>query len=912
MAAITLNGPHGPFLRASFGLRSEEIPGKDEVGLYAEEPLKTSEGEILGTLCVLDPKQRSLGARELEILSGLARQVTCRAQHERTDEELSLALRRMDDVERLAHVASWEWDLESDVAVWSPEMHRFLGLEPGVTGNRETFMGLIHKEDRPRVSAIIRHALKDGGSFSYRARFVRPDGEVRTLDSKGQAILDRDSRPAGIQGATVDVTDLVAAEVRGRQQAEGLYAAFETALDPILVVDDDRRYVHVNLASSTLFGYPRKELLGGRLEELVPEENREDAVAVWAAFLRKGQLQGEIELLCADGSIARAEYSATANFVPNRHLVILRDVTERRRDERATLEVRRRLEETQALAEVGSWEWDLADELTLTSPHLLQILKRDPGGRMSYGEFVGHLHPEDRDDFVSSVQDAVRESGEFRLVFRVVSDAGEVRSIESHGRVEVDEQGTPMRMYGAAQDITERRRVESDLRIQADVLHQLPAGIIASDADRRITQWNRGAETLFGIMREEALGSKVDDLDLIAPSSDRTRRRMQERLAAGEMWEGEIELKGPGESTFPALVTNSPTRDQNGEIVGYVGVTVDLRDQQRIESELLLQGQLLDQVEAGVIALDRGRRVTHWNRGAEKLYGWRPNEVMGRTLDEIGMLTSGPGASGDPVGKQIGGGSPWEGEVEAHRKDGSRFPTLTSISPTRDSTGAVTGFVGVSVDITLRKRAEQEAREARLETIHRLARAVEMRDIETGGHIERIGIFSAAIAEKLGLDPDRVELLRISSPMHDVGKIGISDSILLKPGKLTAEEFAEMQRHAEIGHELLAESGSEMLELAATIALSHHEWADGSGYPRGLHREEIPLEGRIVAVADVFDALTSDRVYRPAFSVEEAAEMMRGERATHFDPAVLDALLGNLEAILQLRSGLETDLPYGG
>lgn len=191
------------------------------------------------------------------------------------------------------------------------------------------------------------------------------------------------------------------------------------------------------------------------------------------------------------------------------------------------------------------------------------------------------------------------------------------------------------------------------------------------------------------------------------------------------------------------------------------------------------------------------------------------------------------------------------------------------------------------------REAVAELERSRRETIHRLARAVESRDTDTGDHIERISELAARIGERLGLEPERVELLRIASPMHDVGKIGISDSILRKPGPLTPEERAEMQQHTHIGFEILSGSGSRLLDLAAEIALTHHEHWDGNGYPRGLCGDEIPLEGRIAAVVDVFDALTSDRVYRPAYPLEEAVEIMARGRGTHFDPAPLDALLGD-------------------
>lgn len=193
------------------------------------------------------------------------------------------------------------------------------------------------------------------------------------------------------------------------------------------------------------------------------------------------------------------------------------------------------------------------------------------------------------------------------------------------------------------------------------------------------------------------------------------------------------------------------------------------------------------------------------------------------------------------------------------------------------------------------RRALSELELAQTETVRRLSMAVEFRDEDTGAHIERIGRLSTLLAEQIGMDQDFCEQLSHAAPLHDVGKVAIPDAILLKPGPLTPEERAIVETHAEEGHRLLRGSSSSILELATTIALSHQEKWDGTGYPRGLTGEAIPIEGRIVAIADVFDALTSDRVYRKAFPVEEAVQMMREQRGRHFDPVLLDAFMEVLE-----------------
>jgi putative two-component system response regulator len=188
-------------------------------------------------------------------------------------------------------------------------------------------------------------------------------------------------------------------------------------------------------------------------------------------------------------------------------------------------------------------------------------------------------------------------------------------------------------------------------------------------------------------------------------------------------------------------------------------------------------------------------------------------------------------------------------------------------------------------------RRTQELEAARAEILQRLALAAEYHDDDTSRHTERVGTTAAEIAAELGLDPEQVRLLREAAPLHDVGKLAIPDTILLKPGMLTAEEYEVMKTHAALGGRLLSGSSSPELRMAAIVAQTHHERWDGSGYPGGLAGEEIPLVGRLVAVADVFDALTHDRPYKRAWPVERAIAEIRLGAGSQFDPRVVAAFL---------------------
>ena len=199
------------------------------------------------------------------------------------------------------------------------------------------------------------------------------------------------------------------------------------------------------------------------------------------------------------------------------------------------------------------------------------------------------------------------------------------------------------------------------------------------------------------------------------------------------------------------------------------------------------------------------------------------------------------------------------------------------------------------------ERTEKELRLSREETIQRLAIAAEFRDNATAQHVQRMSHYCELLARKAGLSPERCDLIRTASPMHDIGKIGTPDHVLLKPGKFTEEEFGVIAQHAEIGYRILSGSDAELLKVAAMIAYTHHERFDGTGYPRRLKGETIPIEGRIAAIADAFDALTTQRVYKPAFELGHAIDLMRKHRSAHFDPELLDTFIASTDELTRIH-----------
>ncbi len=197
--------------------------------------------------------------------------------------------------------------------------------------------------------------------------------------------------------------------------------------------------------------------------------------------------------------------------------------------------------------------------------------------------------------------------------------------------------------------------------------------------------------------------------------------------------------------------------------------------------------------------------------------------------------------------------------------------------------------------------AQRQTHEAYLETIHRLAVAAEYKDTNTAAHINRVSYYCSMLGNAMNLSPGDSEALKHASPMHDVGKIGIPEEILFKPGKLDAEEWGIMQQHTIMGARILGDSRSELLKAGEVIAISHHEQWNGNGYPNGLKGEDIPIMGRICAVADVFDAVTTKRPYKKAMPNEAACEIVKNKRGSHFDPQVVDLFLDNLEKVYEIQ-----------
>ncbi len=289
------------------------------------------------------------------------------------------------------------------------------------------------------------------------------------------------------------------------------------------------------------------------------------------------------------------------------------------------------------------------------------------------------------------------------------------------------------------------------------------------------------------------------------------------------------------------------------------------------------------------------------NPGFYAITGYSPADVIGYNCRFLQGPNTNP-ATVQAIREAIADRRSFTGMLQNYRKDGTPFIDELSIEPVFDEAGQLLNFVGLQNDVTEREQAKQlledrvlertaDLAQSQIEILGRLARAAEFRDDDTGQHTQRVARTAALIARALGLPSEQVTLIGQAAPLHDVGKIAISDLILLKPGKLTNEEFDTMKTHAALGATLLSNGRSEVVQMAERIAGSHHERWDGRGYPQQLTGEDIPLEGRILAVADVFDALTHERPYKKAWLAAKAVAEITRQSGQQFDPQVVTAFL---------------------
>ncbi len=438
-----------------------------------------------------------------------------------------------------------------------------------------------------------------------------------------------------------------------------------------------------------------------------------------------------------------------------------------------------------------------------------------------------------------------------------------------------------------------------------------------TDSKGRITYVNDLFCKLSGYTKDELIGSShnlVRHPDI--PSA--TFKEMWRTLKENRVWKGLLHNRTKLGETYYVNSMIKPILDINGNIVEYIAIRTDITTQEAykeiLEKNLSLANnnvEYLKQYEkaidefVAVIRTDTNNIITYINENFSSLSGYSRDELIGQNCK---ILRAPKHIEKEDCKRTI---------LELHKKktisilfenitkDKETYYVDTKIYPLQNKDGDIIEHLHLMYNVTDIIKIHEELEATQKDIIYRMGEIGESRSQETGNHVKCVAEYSKLLALLAGVDEEKANFLYAASPMHDIGKVAIPDTILKKPGRLTFDEFEIMKTHAEIGYQVLKGSSRSILKTAATVAHTHHEKWDGNGYPEGLKGQEIHIFGRITAIADVFDALGSERVYKKAWKLEKILDLFKEEKGKHFDPNLIELFLVNLDKFLKIRENFQ-------
>ncbi|WP_418641128.1 response regulator [Sulfurimonas sp. ST-27] len=437
--------------------------------------------------------------------------------------------------------------------------------------------------------------------------------------------------------------------------------------------------------------------------------------------------------------------------------------------------------------------------------------------------------------------------------------------------------------------------------------------VTKTDTKGIITYANDEFCRVSGYTQEELIG-KPHNIVRHPDMSAEVFKTMWKTILAKKTWKGVIKNRTKMGHPYYVKSTIKPILDINGDIVEFISIRTDISEleayKELLEENLEISGNNLNYLKQhedatnsfiSVMKTNKSGKIIYVNDNFLQLSGYSKNELYGKECKSIRAIKHIKQGDCDKLHKQLQDKKTVSFLFENIDKDGNSFYTDTFISPLIDKNRVIQEYVHLMHNVTEVVKVHQELEETQKEIIYTMGEIGESRSQETGNHVKRVAEYSKLLALLAGLGEKNANLLFIASPMHDIGKVAIPDAILNKPGRHTSEEFEIMKTHAEIGFNILKASKRPTLRAAAVVAYTHHEKWDGSGYPRGKKGNEIHIFGRITAIADVFDALGSDRVYKKAWELEKILALFKEEKGKHFDPKLVDLFFDNLDKFLAIR-----------
>jgi len=438
-----------------------------------------------------------------------------------------------------------------------------------------------------------------------------------------------------------------------------------------------------------------------------------------------------------------------------------------------------------------------------------------------------------------------------------------------------------------------------------------------TDTKGRITYANDAFIKLSGFTKEELIG-KSHKIVRHQDTPKDVFKDMWKTIKSKKTWQGQIKNKTKNGGSYTVNATIIPILDTNDEIVEYIAIRHDITELEKYKE--LLKHQLDDTTKSlsetvnytsqyeeainnstAILKTDTSNIITYANEQFCKISGYTLEELVGINCERLRCDEHIVNGDCNEVRETLSKRELATLIFTNVDKNAKNYTIDTVIYPITDIEDNIVEHLHVMHDISQIVALNKEIDETQKEVVFTMGAIGESRSKETGNHVKRVAEYSKLLAILYGLGKKEAELLKQASPMHDIGKVGIPDSILKKPGPLDKDEWKIMKTHSNLGYEMLKHSDRDILKAAATVAKQHHEKWNGSGYPQGLEKEEIHIYGRITAVADVFDALGSDRVYKEAWPLDKILNLFKEESGKHFDPQLVQLFLENLDDFLKIR-----------
>ena len=418
-----------------------------------------------------------------------------------------------------------------------------------------------------------------------------------------------------------------------------------------------------------------------------------------------------------------------------------------------------------------------------------------------------------------------------------------------------------------------------------------------------------------GYRREELIG-KNQNIIKHEDNSPEVYKDLWTTITNKQAWTGKIKNKTKDGGYYIVEANISPVLNEDGEVEEYFAVRKDITELEiyqdilktnlsNSKADLKEKIHLIGEYEkainlsTSVIRFDMDFKINFVNESFSSISQYKYEELSGKNFYDL--FVSYENENSDMLKDKILSKDIYMGVLKCKREDASLFHMDFTFVPIFDQNKNIIEYMAMGIDISDVINLHQEIDDTQKDVIFTLGSIGESRSKETGNHVKRVAEYSYLLAKKIGLSEKDAELIRMASPMHDIGKVGIKDNILHKPGSFDEAEFEIMKNHTLYGYEMLRHSNRKILQTSAIIAYEHHEKWDGSGYPRGLKGDNINIFGRLTAVADVFDALGSDRCYKEAWPLDKILDLLKRDSGTHFDPAIIDAFINNLDEFLEIR-----------